>query len=475
MTERIESEWMPTKTTDGRDELNLAEFPLCALSHQLRPSQKTIQFEDRVWDERRATTITRQLTITGSDAFGLPTALDDEVLLGLIQLTKLRGFADRKVAFSRYELIGLLGWRNESRSYERIETSLNRWTGVTLYYQNAWWNKARQCWVNEKFHVLDNVWLCHRSDQNCDAVAGAPLSAFIWNEVLFGSFKAGNLKSIDFDFLKTLDSAVTKRLYRFLDKRFFHKRRWDFNLKELAQEHVGLARSYDAASLKRKLSPAIVELEQKGFLQPMPDSERFRKVRAGDWRVVFGEADSRKTSEKEPVNLPGAETLIAALAERGVSPSTAKATVRKYRRERITTQIEVFDWMVARKDPKISKNPPGFLLSAIKDKYAPPHDFVSQEERAKREKEAVERKRSAQTRKLERVAREEAQRSNDEHRVREFLQSLTDTEGVRIEREALRHASTFQRKLIEEQGRSAGVTRKALLDAYVLNLLRTTR
>ena len=457
---------MPTKTTDGRDELNLAEFPLCALAHRLRPDQKTLQFEDRVWDERRGATITRQLTITGSDAYGLPTALDDEVLLGLIQLTKLRDFADRKVSFTRYELIGLLGWRNESKSYERIETSLNRWTGVTLYYQNAWWNKARRCWVNEKFHVLDNVWLCHRADRTFDAAVSAPMSAFVWNDVLFRSFQAGNLKSIDFDFLKTLDSAVARRLYRFLDKRFFHKRGWDFNLNELAWEHVGLARSYDSTSLKRKLIPAIIELEEKGFLQPMTEAERFHKVRAGEWRVTFVGTKPRPSSG-EPVDLPSIQALISALTERGVSPSTATATVRRYRRERITAQIEVFDWMLARKDPKVSRNPPGFLISAIKGEYAPPRDFISQEEKLKCERTIAERKSRVETRKRERAAREEERQSENEKRVQAFLQTLPAAERIRIEGEALAQASAFQRKLIERGGTSGKAATKAALDTYI--------
>jgi plasmid replication initiation protein len=173
--ERIESESVLMKTSDGRDELNLAEFPLCALAHRLRPDQKTLQFEDRVWDEQRGEMRTRQLTITGADAYGLPTALDDEVLLGLIQLSKQQNFAERRVAFTRYHLLQLLGWRNESKSYERLEASLHRWTGVTLSYRNAWWNKARGCWVDETFHVLDNVRLCHRGDRQSDtAEPGVP-------------------------------------------------------------------------------------------------------------------------------------------------------------------------------------------------------------------------------------------------------------------------------------------------------------
>ena len=144
--EHIAGASMPIITGDGKDELNLVEFPLCALTHRLRPDQKTLQFEDQVWDEQRGTMRTRQLTITGSDAYGLPTALDDEVLVGLIQLSKRQGFAERKVPFTRYQLIQLLGWRDETKSYERLAASLHRWTGVTLSYRNAWWNKRRGGW-----------------------------------------------------------------------------------------------------------------------------------------------------------------------------------------------------------------------------------------------------------------------------------------------------------------------------------------
>src|SRR6185436_664625 len=140
------------------------------------------------------------LTITASDEHGLPTAPDDEVILGLIQLSKLQHFADRKVHFTRYQLLQLLDWRDESKSYARLETSLNRWAGVTLYYQNAWWSKDEQCWVDEKFHILDNVTLygLDRLKRSRQAARQPmlPLSSFRWNEVIFRSFQVGNLKSI---------------------------------------------------------------------------------------------------------------------------------------------------------------------------------------------------------------------------------------------------------------------------------------
>ena len=469
--ERIEKNSMAQKNSDGRDELNLAEFPLCALAHRLRPDQKTLRFEDRVWDERRGETITRQLTITGSDAFGLPTALDEEVLLGLIQLSRVRQFAERTVRFTRYQLVQLLGWRNEGKSYERLESSLNRWTGVTLYYQRAWWNKAKQCWVDEKFHVLDNVRLFQRENPVGGADEESTSSSFVWNEVIFRSFQAGNLKSIDFDFFRDLRSAIARRLYRFLDKRFYRRHRWEFDLKEFACEHAGLSRSYDIANLKRKLRCGIAELEQRGYLRVLPDAERFPKVCSGEWRVVFQRAEGDSNPQPPQVDEP-AEPLVEALIVRGVSPSTARNTVKQFPATRIEPQLEVFDYLVAQKDAKVSRNPPGFLISAIRGEYAPPRDFLSHEEMARRKEEAEQRRaREARRREQQELAaraKEEAQ----QRAIEQFWRALSALERERMEQDALIRTSPAQHKMLDQGGTLAAATRKAMLDAYALRIMR---
>ena len=146
-----------TKRPSYRDELNFAEFPLASISDRLPSEQKTLTFTDSIFDQGTNKPVTRALTISASDEYGLPTALDDEVILGLIQLTNRSDFQNRKIHFTRYELIKLLGWREESKSYSRISESLKRWLGVTLYYDKAWWSKDEQCWVSENFHILDQV------------------------------------------------------------------------------------------------------------------------------------------------------------------------------------------------------------------------------------------------------------------------------------------------------------------------------
>lgn len=453
---------------DGKDELNLAEFPLCALAHRLRGDQKTLRFEDRVWDERRGETITRQLTITGADAYGLPTALDEEVLLGLIQISRLSYFAERTVRFTRYQLIRLLGWRLESKSYERIEASLNRWTGVMLYYQRAWWNKAKQCWMDEEFHVLDNVRLYHREPGMANDEAG--LSSFTWNDVIFHSFQAGNLKSIDFDFFRELRSSVARRLYRFLDKRFYRRTRWEFDLREFACEHAGLARDYDTGNLKRKLRSGILELEERGYLRPMTEGERFPKLRVGQWRVVFEQAQ-RQSQTASPVVENSASPLVEALVQRGVAPFTAGRVSQQFEAEKIQGQLNVFDYLIAKGDDKVSRNPPGFLLSAIRGDYAPPKGYLDHAAQEQRRHQA-EKRRAREQKRLEqeeqaRLAREEAR----EKAIADFWRSLSEVECKRLEAEAIRQATATQVHLIQQGGKLGEAARRVVLDSYALSCI----
>ncbi|MBV8315225.1 MAG: replication initiator protein A, partial [Planctomycetaceae bacterium] len=229
----------------GRDEMNLCEFPIATLTDHPSEGVKTLVFEDRHG----------KLTVIGSDAYGLPTALDSDVIVALIQLTKQRNdFTDPTVEFSRYELLKLLGWENKGQNYRRLSESLHRWVTVSLKYDGCWWNNKRKRRTSASFHILDYVILPDEDDP-CEA------SSFAWNKIFFKSCRDGNLKRLDLDTYFALKSAISKQLYRHLDKRFYIRRDWTFDLRELAFEHVGMSRNYTAAKLKEKLRPALDELE----------------------------------------------------------------------------------------------------------------------------------------------------------------------------------------------------------------------
>jgi plasmid replication initiation protein len=195
-----------------------------------------------------------------------------------VQLTKAAGFSNREVRFSRYELLDLLGWTRSGRTYNRISESLDRWTGTLIISDKAYWDKAGQCWVKDSFNVLDRVlW----ADYEGEGEPGWKRSAFIWGDFMWKSFQSGNLKELDFDFWLSLKSPVSKRLYRLLDKRYYHREEVSFDLQRLAFDKVGLSRKMHTGQIKEKLEPAHVELKERGVCQ----TEYVRQGR-GKWEVV---------------------------------------------------------------------------------------------------------------------------------------------------------------------------------------------
>jgi plasmid replication initiation protein len=285
----------------GRDEMNLAEFPLGVLSERVPAGVKTLVFEGHQG----------RLTVTGSDLLGLPTPLDTDVLIALLHLTKLQNnFESPTVTFSRYEVLNMLGMSDDGKSFQRLKMAMRRWVGVTLFYDGSFWDNALKCRVEAAFHVLDDVTMF---DMKVRRTLGArqqplPLSSFTWGSRFFASCQADNLKRLDLTTYFGLRSAVSKQLYRYADKKFYVRPDWTFDLRELAFAHVGLSRTYADAKIKEKLAPALAELEGIGFLRPMPTAERYAKIGRGHWTIRLarkGRATSHPLGQGEPLPLTG--------------------------------------------------------------------------------------------------------------------------------------------------------------------------
>lgn len=407
-------------SAQGRDEMNLAEFPITVLADRVPRGTKTLIFHAGQG----------QLTITGSDAYGLPTALDADVIIALVQLTKLRNnFKSPRINFTRYELLRLLGWNNEGRNYRRLDESLQRWVGVTLNYDNCWWDNRSKRYGNATLHILESVVILEgkaRSDES-GVSEPLPLSTFTWNRVFLDSCQADNLKQLDVSLYFSLQHAASKRLYRFLDKRFYHRPRWTFELAEIAFDRVGLSRSYarNVAKIKEKLQPAIDELEEVGFLVPRPREERYVKEVTG-WKVHF-ERHLPPLFPPEPDDDEQLATLVSELVKRGVTRNAGVGLAQTYPRDRICEKIEIFDWMVERSDRRITKSPSGWLVKAIEDDYALPKGFVRSSERLRQQEARHDR---------ELRAAEESRKRQDTRRRQELARRSIDSYLARLDPEA---------------------------------------
>lgn len=276
--------------------MNLSDIPYGPLT---ATSAKTFEVLQTVYDRKRKRMLNRTLLITGSDAFGLPRPIDDQVLLGLTTITSELGFASRKVEFSRYHLCRVLRWKPDGRTYRRIEESLDRIAGATLKFKDGWWDKGEEQWRSHTFHILDNVELCSKDRYevvrlNTSAKEQA-LCSVVWNEVIWKSFKDGFIRKLDMELLarvakgKRRDAAV--RLFRVLDKHFYFKDRQTWEVRKLCVGTLGSQSKYVSKMLP-VLEKAVKILIDVGYLE----SAKYYLDKSSQWKVAFVKA--RKSAKK---------------------------------------------------------------------------------------------------------------------------------------------------------------------------------
>ena len=454
----------------GKDEMNLAEFPITLLTDRVPAGQKIIEYQDEIFDERTGRTITRKLTIKPAEGTGLPTAVDDDVILGLIQLTKANnGFSSRKLNFSRLDLILSLGWPDSGASYKRLATSLTRWLGVSLVYENAWWDKRQQAWTTKGFHIIDNFEL------NDSRTGGGQddlfPSSILWNQTVFESFESGYLKSIDYDLYMNLDHPTARRMYRFLSKRMYHRPDWTFDLRDLAFEHIGLSRNYsgNAGKIKEKLQPAIEELEAAGFLEAISKDDRYTKD-GKNWKIRLTRKGPVPTvalaSDAAPLPL---EPLIAELTSRGVHRDTAADLVHEHPADAIRHKLEVFDWLTSKDDKRVGKNPPGYLLTSIAKDYPAPKGFVSEAER-QRQQEAKQAKERQAADKRRREQEKDARDREERRKIEAFWNAMTPEDQAAFDATAQAEADPEMLKSLVGPMKKMGI--RIIRDNHIAKLLR---
>jgi hypothetical protein len=325
----------PRRYPDGRDEMNLADFPISALQRQ-QPSDAAgrkldrLEFEASRYDPATRQRVRQKVTLTSSAREGLPTPADEHVVLALLYVAKHGdNFAGDTVQFAPAQLFDIMGWAPNGRSYGRLRAVLRRLKSLTVRYENAWWDAAGRGYEEE---VATGIVSGYRIARQVSGprTADTPLESWVtWSQQFHDSLKKGNLKRLDLDVFFRLSTPTAQRMYRFLDKRFYTSPVVAMDLVEFACGHVGLTATNNVAILKRRLAPAIAELEGIRFLARADPSERYRKVKPGVWRVEFksGNAELAGKSGADPRALPAPPPA----APDGAAPSAAALAAEYYR------------------------------------------------------------------------------------------------------------------------------------------------
>lgn len=324
----------------GRDEMNLVEYPFACLWKQTEPSAKILH----EWEKQHPVTgktVRAYWRVTGDSELGLPTPSDEQVYLVLMELTHEAGMQNQTVHFSRYNLLKRLSWIPNDVNYRLLRDAFTRLAAVAITSQNAFWDAKVRSFRTVGFSILDNFDILEEPAGRKKSGQGElPLSFFKWNDVLFQSFQAGHVRAIDLGCALSLKGSLALRLYRYLDKKSYDSRRaFEIELAPLCERHLGMRPSPYASKYKERLASAHEELMSCGFLagvsyEPMSTkkAEKAEKV-----RYTFGPRRDSQASLPQGT-LP---MLQAASTSPGTNPSeSAPGSASTPALTRVETEVE---------------------------------------------------------------------------------------------------------------------------------------
>jgi Replication initiator protein A len=288
----------------GRDELNLADFPISVLKYQqpkdvLGRKLDTVVYQASRYDSHIRQRVPQRVTLTTSSRYGLPTPIDEDVVLSLLCLGKRKNdFSSIKVHFIPHDLFRIMRWSGNANDYRRLRDSLRRLKALTIIYENAWWDgKGRSFDEELATGIISEYRLVHQNSGRTK-LGELPPSWVQWTPRFHKNLESGNLKTLDLEKLFTLRLPTSKRMYRFLDKRFHNSDMLEMDLMDFACGHIGLTEVKNVAVIKQRLAPAIRELEGINFIEPTSPENRYKKIGRGIWRIVFSKKQSQPKSQQ---------------------------------------------------------------------------------------------------------------------------------------------------------------------------------
>ena len=381
----------------GKDELNIVELPFALISNrnakQIKTLKKQWTGQDRVGKSKQC-----YQTITGSDNRGLPTFQAEMVAIAAMELTFKKPLDASVVNTTQYEMCQLLGWPYTNRYRKLLRSMFALLTGLTVE-TNHFYNSETGEHEWAVFGVIDN------------AQFGSGKGFFKWNDVLFKSFKRGNIKSLDTQAYFSLKRNLAKRLFRYADRHVYNGQKHEIDLKRLCYDKLLMLGEYQGVRhLVREIEPAIDEVNklQKDGVRLFGITMTRSKTTASGFKVVFRRPRKRaqraqedekgdETQEKaekapETENMPSEGTseanqeLVDRLVAYKLSENVAKRFVQD-KPEIVEHQLAVMDFMLSNPDHRI-KNPAGRLRKAIQEEwFEEPKGFLSKEQREHQERD----------------------------------------------------------------------------------------
>jgi hypothetical protein len=225
------------------------------------------------------TAVERKLEMVTDSELGLPRGTDPLVLGGLLTLLFEKGEQTNNLVFRKSELLNILGWDNTTAARQDIEGALKRYYATSYRGVNVWSNPTQAGRIEEERRLIVGYkfvderktrYLADKLRTNEEGVTGGhrQFTQISFNPEFLNDVRRSGV-AIDFKLLRSLRSPMTRRLFELVNLLADEgKRDFDFNLNDLAHEHLGLSQKITAPSqVWGKIEPSFSKLAERGILE----------------------------------------------------------------------------------------------------------------------------------------------------------------------------------------------------------------
>lgn len=364
----------------------------------------------------------------------------DVIFLLYLLLQSQKADYSKVLKISRYQIINSCGLKMNSKSYDRLADSLERWKMVGIKFSGAFYDGKDYQTVN--FGVIDS-WEIDKETKNLKIYFS---TKFI--EMMLGK---GFFKYINFSEFKQLHSPLATRLYEILSKSFHGRDTWEIDAVKLADK-IPMKERYPA-HIVPKIKTAVTRINHctKTFF-----SLTTRAVQRGHTILSF-----RKTDQVKPATVIDATTektliipentdvkaLIDLLPEVRRNQKTVLEIVIGFYQMRGATYVER---NIRYANKRAKQNYRHYLLKALQADYGL---TMQEDEEARRQVMEQETQRAAvvAAKQTEEQRRRRLEAEAQKH-AQAYIAGLSIDEKALLEREAVASLDGKIRTIVERKG-----------------------
>lgn len=298
------------------DELNLARLGLISV-------QRTIPENLTRWEVEHETDgrVVRVVCAGTTEYGGVPHGIDNDISAAIINLFIESGSPeDGALTFTTYQLLRAAGLSTSARYYNLARESLLRLYSSSYLITEGWRDHPKRRWVTVGFRYVEKI---EFTSADGDTLDGKSIIRVVLPKELVHSIRAGYIKPLDLQFMRSLEQPTTRALFRLLDAQRVDPEDPTRTVQVLQVDLLEWAEMCKlvlptAHRIRRALEPAHEELIAKGYLASVAYSGRGKKQ-----NITYAFAQS-------VLSHPISQDLVDLLMENGVAESRARDLVRQY-------------------------------------------------------------------------------------------------------------------------------------------------